>query len=494
MTETKFKKVLIANRGDIAVRIIRTLRLMNISPISIFAENDKQSLHVRLSDEAFNLGSGTLHDTYMNREKIIDAALWLEADAIHPGYSFLSDDYLFAEEIIKAGLSFIGPSPRVLKKLSGKIETKKIAKKAGFNIIQGSNVPISSLEEAKDICNSFGYPVVIKSVYGGGGLGIRIVQEEKDLEKAIEDVKSQGIFSFTQNDIFIEKYIDPVRNIEFGFIANGYEKLVIFPEIDASLQYQNQKLVAESPCSVLNPEIREEIHGLIEKFVNEVNYDSLGNLEFLYNKGELYFIESNNHIQLEHPLTELLTRIDTIKNQILIAQGDPFTYSQSDLQPNGHALSFRINAEDPLYNFSPTTGTIKELELPGGPGIRFDSNIYRGYTLSPEYDTFIGQLAIHGENRTVAIQRADYALKELSIVGPPTTMLFHRHLIQHPMFKDQDISTSFISNSNIMEKITKEFYAAVAALFSVRKQTSKVILPPLGKSRWRDSTRQSIGV
>lgn len=488
-----FKKVLVANRGDIAVRIIRTLRMMKISPIAIFTENDKQSSHVRMSDEAFNLGTGTLHDTYMNREKIIDAALWLEVDAIHPGYAFLSDDHLFAKQIEKAGLTWIGPPPDVLKKLSGKIQGKKIAKKIGFELVPGNESSINSFDEAKFFCDSIGYPVIIKSIFGGGGLGIRVVNEESELERAMGDVKGQGKFSFTQDDIFIEKYLHPIRNIEFGFIADNKQNLVVFPEREASIQYLNQKLVAESPSLVLDNDHRSSIHVLIKKFVENTGYTSLGNLEFLYNDGNLYFSEANNHIQLEHPLTEQLTGIDYIKHQLLVAQGEELALTQDLVQPKGHTLSFRINAEDPLYNFSPSTGTIKELEIPGGPGIRFDSNIYRGYSISPEYDTYLGQLIVHGDDRDIAIQRAEYTINEFSLIGLPTTMLFHRHLIQHKMFIDQEISTSFIEDSDIMNNIKEEFHASVAALFLVRKQTSKVILPPLGKSRWRDSARQNIG-
>ncbi|MFV2016846.1 MAG: biotin carboxylase N-terminal domain-containing protein, partial [Candidatus Heimdallarchaeota archaeon] len=337
----------------------------------------------RVADEAFNLGSGTLHDTYMNREKIIDAALWMEADAIHPGYAFLSDDHKFAENVNEAGLIFIGPSQQVLKKLSGKIEAKKIAKKIGFETVPGTKTSVNTLEEAKSFSESIGYPIIIKSVYGGGGLGVRVVNKESELEKAVDDVKGQGRFSFINNDIFIEEYLEPVRNIEFGFIADKNRKIVVFPEIEASIQYQNQKLVAESPSNVLDNDIRANIHGLIKKFVTDLDYTSLGNLEFLHYNGELYFSEANNHIQLEHPLTERLTGIDKIKTQILVAQDNSLDLTQEDVIPNGHTIGFRINAEDPLFEFSPSTGTINELELRGGPGIRFDSNIYRGYTLSP---------------------------------------------------------------------------------------------------------------
>ena len=485
-----FKKVLIANRGDIAVRIIRSLRLFGISPLTVFSEADKQSSHVRLADESFSLGNGRLHETYLSREKILEAASWLEADAIHPGYSFLSDDPLFAEQVEEAGFTWIGPSSKTLKQIGGKVEAKKLAKKIGFEVVPGSERPIIDFEEAKKVSNEIGYPVIIKSNYGGGGLGLSVVNKEEELQKAFDEVKRQSHFSFIQEGVFIEKYIFPTRNIEFGFLADHNGTTLVFPEREASVQFQNKKLYSESPSSIISEEQRESIHELILKFVQQTNYVSLGNIEFLYHDGNLFFSESNNHIQLEHPITEMVTGIDNVVHQILIAQKEPLAIKQEDLKILGHALSFRINAEDPIYNFQPSYGTIKELEIPGGPGVRFDSNIYRGYTITFDYDTFLGQLVIFGETRENAIKRADYIFKEFTLVGLPNTLLFHRHLIHHPQFLTNEITTNFIQESDILNKIQDEFHATVAALFSIRKHTSKVALPPLSKSRWRDTARR----
>ena len=484
-----FKKVLIANRGDIAVRIIRSLRLLGISPLTVFSEADKQSSHVRLADESFSLGSGSLHETYLNREKILEAASWLEADAIHPGYSFLSDDPKFAELVEESGFTWIGPSPKVLKQIGGKLEAKKLAKKVGFDITAGSDKIITDLEEAKAISKEIGYPIIVKSNFGGGGLGIRVVNKESELDKAFEEVRRQSKFSFVQEDVFIEKYLTQTRNIEFGFLADHEGNTIVFPEREASIQYQNKKLFSESPSTILSDEQRQEVHELILKLVDQINYVSLGNIEFIYNEGKLHFSEANNHIQLEHPITEMVTGFDNITHQILVAQGQPLTISQSDIKILGHALSFRINAEDPIYNFQPSYGTIKEIEVPGGPGVRFDTNIYRGYTITSDYDTFLGQLVVFGDTREIALKRAEYVFKEFTFVGLPNTLLFHRHLIQHPKFLENDITTNFITESDLLTKIQEEFQATIAALFSVRKNTSKVILPPLSKSRWRDSAR-----
>ena len=293
-----------------------------------------------------------------------------------------------------------------------------------------------------------------------------------------------------QEDVFIEKYLTQTRNIEFGFLADHEGNTIVFPEREASIQYQNKKLFSESPSTILSDEQRQEVHELILKLVDQINYVSLGNIEFIYNEGKLHFSEANNHIQLEHPITEMVTGFDNITHQILVAQGQPLTISQSDIKILGHALSFRINAEDPIYNFQPSYGTIKEIEVPGGPGVRFDTNIYRGYTITSDYDTFLGQLVVFGDTREIALKRAEYVFKEFTFVGLPNTLLFHRHLIQHPKFLENDITTNFITESDLLTKIQEEFQATIAALFSVRKNTSKVILPPLSKSRWRDSARR----
>lgn len=485
-----FTKVLIANRGDIAVRIIRSLRLLGISPLTVFSESDKQSSHVRLADESFSLGSGSLHETYLNREKIIEAASWLEADAIHPGYSFLSDDPEFARAVEEAGFTWIGPSSKTLHQLGGKLEAKKLAKKIGFEVVPGSDKSIVEFDEAVKVAAEIGYPVIIKSNFGGGGLGIQVVYKEEDLQRAFDNVTRQSQFSFSQEGVFIEKFLHPTRNIEFGFLADHEGNVIVFPEREASIQYHSKKLFSESPSTVLTDDQRKLVHELIYKLVKQTNYVSLGNIEFLYYENTLYFSESNNHIQLEHPITEMITGIDNIVHQLLVAQKIPLSVNQEDIKILGHALSFRINAEDPIYNFQPSSGTIKELEVPGGPGVRFDSNIYRGYTITSDYDTFLGQLVVFAENRSTAIKRAEYIFKEFTLVGLPNTVLFHRHLIKHPQFLENDVSSMFITESDLLKNIQEEFLATIAALFSVRKHTSKLVLPPLSKSRWRDTARR----
>lgn len=484
-----FERVLVANRGDIAVRIIRTLKQLEITPVTVFAENDRHSLHVRMSEDAYNLRSGTFHDTYMNREKMIDAVGWLEADAVHPGYSFLADDPTFAKQVIDAGISWLGPPPAVLERLGNKANGRELAKKVGFEVIPGSAV--GTFEEARDVCKTIGYPIIIKPSYGAGGLGIRVVQSEGELEKSFDYVRELARSAFLSGDVLVEKFLTPCQYLEVSFLADQQGQKVILPERGLSVQHQYQKLHAESPTTILSDEEREELNQLVGSLVKDVNYTSLGNVQFLRSGGTNYFCEVNTHIQLEHPLTEVVTGLDLVEEQVRVAAGEPLTVTDSSIiQPHGHAMQFRLNAEDPLVDFYPSTGVVKELELPGGPGIRFDHCIYRGYSVVPEYDTYLGQMVVWGATREMARKRALSAIQETSLIGFPTTLVFHRHLVEHAMFVEGRVDSQFVEESQIMEEIQEEYSAMVAALFAVRKQTSKVQLPPITNSRWRDGARR----
>lgn len=485
------KKILIANRGEIAVRIIRACKNTGIVPIAVYSEQDKHSLHVRLSKDACFLGTGNLQETYKNADIILKAALKYNVDAIHPGYSFLADDPLFAQTVLDNGLKWIGPKPEVLTKLNNKITACSIARSVGFKTVLGSEKPVSDIEEAKSYCRDIGYPVIIKPCYGNGGLGIVVINKAEDLEQGLKKAKVSTSTGFVKDEIFIEKFIENARQVEIGFMADSYGHIIYLPEREVSIQYNYHKLFGESPSNFLTKEQRKEIGELIIKFVTKVGYQNLGNIELHYsNKGEILFDEINPHIQLEHPLTEMIVGKDLVVEQLKIAQDKELNITQSDIKINGHAMEFRINAEDPFNGFHPFTGTIKELEVPGGPLIRFDSNIYRGYSIPLSYDTYLGQLLVWGDSREDTRNRAITALSELSIVGVPTTIVFHRHLLDHPDFITGNFTSNFLKESDIMLRVEEEFRATLAALFAVHKQTIKVTLPSLSKSRWRDSARQ----
>ena len=485
------KRILIANRGEIAVRIIRACKNSNIIPIAIYSDQDKHSLHVRLSDDACDIGTGNLQETYKTAGVILQAAHKYDADAIHPHYSILDDDPAIAQSVIDNGFKWIGPKPEVLQNLNNKISSCKIARSVGFETALGSESPISSLEEAKAYCKDIGYPVIIKPCYGNGGLGIIVVDKSEDLEQGLKKAKASTTTGFVKDDIFIEKFIENARQIEIGFMADSFNHIVYLPEREVSIQHNYHKLFGESPSNVFNDELRKEIGELIVKFVRKVGFEGLGNIELHYkSESGFLFDEINPHIQLEHPLTEMIIGKDLVFEQLRIAQGKPLRFTQNDVNINGHAMEFRINAEDPFNNFHPFTGIIKELEVPGGPLIRFDSNIYRGYNIPLSFDTYLGQLLVWGESREDARIRANTALSELTIVGVPTTIVFHRHLLNHPDFIKGDFTSSFLKESDIMQQVEEEFRTMLVALFAVHKQTMKVALPPLSKSRWRDNARQ----
>lgn len=485
------KRLLVVNRGDIAVRIFRACRLENITPVTVFSEQDKYNLHVRLADEAYSLGSGDIYSTYMNIDKIMKAAFDLKVDAIHPGYAFLAKNSIFAEKVLDEGYIWVGPKPKVLAKLGNKLVARKIAKSVGFNIIPGSENLVESIEEAESLGRELGYPLIIKPIYGGGGSGIVFVKNEKELKNNLEMAKANTKSAGIPEEMYIEKYIDNSKQIEFDFIVDADRSVICLPEREVTIQQNYQKLVSESPSTFLTEEKRRSLIALTTKLVKFVNYENIGSIQLHYKEGmDFLFDEINTHIQLEHPLTEMVSGIDLVAEQLNIAQANPLRYNQREININGYAMEFRINAEDPLENFHPYSGIVKELDIPGGPWLRFDTNVYRGYKIPLLYNTYLGQLLVWGNTRETARKRAVIAMNELSLAGVPTTIGFHRHLLNHPTFKDGSFTSNFIEKSGILINIQEEYRATVAALFAIRKQTSKVILPPLSKSRWRDSARK----
>lgn len=449
-----------------------------------------------MADDAIGIGSGNLHDTYMNKSKILNAAFQHEVDAIHPGYSFLSDSSEFAQQVIDTGLIWIGPAPETLKKIENKLEAKKLAQEAGFKTIPDSKKPISDLDEAKIVAKELGYPIIIKPCFGSGGIGLEVVRREEQLESAIRKVTAQGS-NLASSEFYMEQFISNLQLFEIGFMTDKKSNTICFPEREITIQQELQKLVGESPSTFLSDDERSDIFRLIENLTKKLDYNSIGNIEFFYKKGlGIVFDEINPHLQLEHPLTEMITGIDLACEQIQIAKDKEFALTQNDVKSFGYAMQFRINAEDALNNFQPSSGIVKELEVPGGPWIRFDSSIYRGYDIPLLYDTYLGQLVVFSnESRELTRQRALSALKELTITGFPTTINYHRHLISHPDFIKGKFTTNFIDKqSDIIRGIEEELRASIAALFTVRKETSKVTLPPLTKSRWRDYARnESVG-
>lgn len=484
-------KILVANRGEITIRIIRACRTLQISPIVIYSEEDRRNLHIRMADGAFNLGSGNLHDTYMNSEKIINAALQFDVDAIHPGYSFLADNSVFAKKVIDAGLKWIGPSPETLQKIENKLDAKRLAEKAGFKTLLDSGKTINNFDEARKAASELGYPIILKPCFGSGGIGLEIVRREEQLEKAMRRVNAQSSI-LAKKEVFIEQYVSNLQLFEVGFLTDSKTQTICFPEREITIQHKLQKLVGESPSTFLSEESRTKIFDLIKNYASILEFQCIGNIEVLYKKGlGLVFDEINPHIQLEHPLTEMTTGIDIVCEQIQIANDQPIKWTQEEIKPTGFAMQFRINAEDPLNNFQPSSGEVKELGIPGGPWIRFDTNIYRGYQIPMLYDTYLGQLLVYStESRELVRKRALSALNELTITGFPTTIGYHRHLIAHPDFVKGKFTTNFIEKqSDIIREIEEEMRSIIAALFTTNKETSKVTLPPLSKSRWRDYAR-----
>ncbi len=439
-----FSKILIANRGEIAVRIIRACNEMGIRTVAVYSEADAQALHVNLADESYCIGPALLKDSYLNMTAIIDVAIATGCQAIHPGYGLLSENPRFAELCEKCNIKFIGPHYSVIAKMGDKDEARRTMKKAGVPVVPGLD-EITDIAAAKKFAGEIGYPVIVKASAGGGGRGIRIVWKEEDFENAVHTASSEAKSAFGNGKVYLEKYLADVKHVEMQIVADNQGNIVCLGERDCSMQRKNQKLIEESPCVTLRPEVREEMMRCAVLAAKTVNYTSLGTIEFLLDKdNHFYFMEMNTRLQVEHPVTEYVTGIDIVKWQIRIAAGIEFIYKQEDIRFRGCAIECRINSEDVRNNFRPSCGQIKFMHIPGGPWVRFDTAIYQDYVIPPYYDSMIGKLIVYARERTEAIRKMQAALCELVIDGVHTNAELSSDILAQPEFKDGTYCTNFL--------------------------------------------------
>ncbi len=440
-----FKKILIANRGEIALRILRACHEMNISTVAVFSEADRESLHVLRADESYCIGPAASAKSYLNITNLISAALVSGADAIHPGYGFLSENPDFAEACASCGINFIGPSSRAIQQLGSKALARDTMVQAGVPVIPGSEGAVKDNEQAWRLAERIGYPVIIKASAGGGGRGMRVVQCGEELKEAVSMAKTEALAAFGNDEVYLEKYVEEPRHIEFQVLGDKHGNLIHLGERDCSIQRRNQKMIEESPSVALSPELREEMGHMAVRAARAVGYYSAGTVEFLLDKNlNYYFMEMNTRIQVEHPVTEMVSGIDLIKEQIRIAAGEKLEISQDQVSIKGHAIECRINAEDPGKNFIPNSGRITSYLTPGGPGVRVDSAVYTGYMIPPYYDSMIGKLIVWGKHREEAIARMQRALQEFVIMGINTTIPFHQRVFRNAFFRCGEIYTNFI--------------------------------------------------
>lgn len=442
-----FRKVLIANRGEIAVRIIRACREMNIRTAAVYSEADADAMHVRLADEAVCIGPAAPAESYLNMKQIIGAALALKAEAIHPGFGFLSENAEFARMCQECGIAFIGPSPELIEKMGNKSEAKQTMKEAGIPVVPGTDFPVSGGEEALEEANKIGFPVMIKASAGGGGKGMRLAYTQQEFPALFHAAQQEAINAFGDGTMYLERYVQAPRHVEVQIIGDRYGNVVHLGERDCSIQRRHQKMIEESPCAFISPEIREKMCCTAVEAARAVGYENAGTIEFLLDQsGEFFFMEMNTRIQVEHPVTEWVTGIDLIKEQIRIADGRELSYKQEDVHITGHAIECRINAENPKKNFRPSPGTITDMYLPGGKGVRIDAAIYSGYTVPPYYDSMLAKLIVHAKNRDEAIRKMRSALGEVIIEGIDTNVDYQYEILNHPDFVSGNIDIEFIEN------------------------------------------------
>ena len=441
-----FQKILVANRGEIAVRIIRACREMGIKTVAVYSEADKEALHTMLADEAICIGPAASSESYLDMERILSACVTMKADAIHPGFGFLSENARFAELCEKCGIRFIGPSAEIIHKMGNKSEARKTMMEAGVPVIPGSKNPVFTIEEGLKTAKEVGFPVMIKASSGGGGKGMRISESEEDFEINFQNAQMESIKGFSDNTMYIERFIERPRHIEFQILADRHGNVVHLGERDCSIQRKHQKVLEEAPSIAISSELRARMGETAVRAAKAVGYENAGTIEFLLDQsGNFYFMEMNTRIQVEHPVTEAVTDIDLIKEQIRIAAGEELSVKQEEINIVGHAIECRINAEDPEKNFRPCPGTITELHLPGGRGIRVDTAVYNNYRIPANYDSMILKLIVHDKDRASAIAKMRSALGELVIEGVKTNLDFQYEIINNPDFEAGDIDTDFIS-------------------------------------------------
>jgi acetyl-CoA carboxylase biotin carboxylase subunit len=496
-----FKKILVANRGEIAVRVIRACRELGVKTVAVYSEADVESLHVRYADESYCIGPAEPTKSYLNIDKIIETAKKAGCEAIHPGYGFLSQIPAFAKACEENGIKFIGPSSEILQKMGSKVEARKIASNVGVPIIPGSLEPARDIEEAVKMAEKVGYPVLVKAVYGGGGKGMRIAMDRDEMQRILAVTILEAEASFGSREIYVEKFLPRVRHIEFQVLADNHENIIHLGERECSLQRRYQKLVEETPSVFVTETLREEMGKAAVKIAKAVNYVGAGTVEFLVDQNRnYYFLEMNTRLQVEHLITEMVTGIDIVKAQIRIAANQKIEHNQKDIVMRGHAINCRINAEDPYDDFIPSPGTVTSLHLLGGPGVRVDTHIYAGYSISVFYDPLIMKLAVWGLNRAECVQRMRNALNEFVIEGVKTTVPFHKKIMQNEHFLKGNIHVNFIEETigEVLPRqvLEAEETAAVVAVLVDQMEKSGVhaVIPrkePRAVSMWKLAERMN---
>lgn len=441
----KFEKILIANRGEIALRIIRAANELNLKTVAVYSESDAESLHARLANEAVCIGPPPSKESYLNITRIISAAEITGAKAIHPGYGFLAENPEFAEICKSCGITFIGPQPEHIRAMGDKIKAKETMAAAGLPGIPGSKGNIEHVKDARRLCKEIRYPVILKAAAGGGGKGMRVARDDEELDAGFRIAQAEAKAAFGDNRIYLEKFIQGPRHIEVQILGDNYDRVVALGERECSIQRRHQKLIEESPSPVVGVALRKKLIKSALKAAQSIKYRSAGTVEFLMDRDKnYYFMEMNTRIQVEHPVTEMVTGVDIVKEQIKIALDEKIAFEQGDVELRGHAIECRINAEDPSRNFVPAPGKIVFFHMPQGIGVRFDTHIFAGHVIPSQYDSLIGKLICHGNSRDEAIARMKRALEEIVIEGIPTTIPFHKKIMSHPKFIAGDISTDFI--------------------------------------------------
>ncbi|MET1030087.1 acetyl-CoA carboxylase biotin carboxylase subunit [Domibacillus tundrae] len=447
------KKVLIANRGEIAVRIIRACKELQIETVAVFSEADREALHVQLADEAYCIGPTASKDSYLNFTNIVSVAKLTESDAIHPGYGFLAENASFAELCRECNIIFIGPSPEAITQMGTKDVARDTMEKAGVPIVPGSDGIIKDVEQGLSIAAQIGYPVIIKATAGGGGKGIRVARDETELEKGVNMTQQEAATAFGNPGVYLEKFIEDFRHVEIQVMADTHGNVIHLGERDCTIQRRMQKLLEETPSPALNEKIRAEMGEAAVKAAKAVDYTGAGTVEFIYDvhAGMYYFMEMNTRIQVEHPVTEMVTGVDLIKEQIRVASGEVLSVKQEDVTFDGWAIECRINAENPEKNFMPSPGRVEGYLPPGGFGVRIDSAVYPGYMIPPFYDSMVAKLIVHGKTREEAIARMKRALSEFVVEGVHTTIPFHQKLLEHDVFISGDFNTKFLETYDVMK-------------------------------------------
>lgn len=501
-----FKKILVANRGEIAVRVMRACRELGITSVGVYSDSDRNSIAAKYADESYPLGGDRPRDTYLNIRKIISIAKRAGAEAIHPGYGFLAENPSFAYACEQAGIKFIGPSPGVIQLMGNKVAARQAMARAGVPVIPGTAEAIKDVGVAREVACSLGFPVLVKAAAGGGGIGIATVEREEDLEEVISSTQKLAQSTFGDDSVFLEKYIDQPRHIEFQILADEHGNVIALGERECSIQRRHQKLIEESPSPVMTPELRQKMGEVAVRAARAIGYTNAGTVEFIYSANgngaggpsqpQFYFLEMNTRVQVEHPLTEMVTGVDIVKEQIRIAAGMPLSLSQDQVQIQGWAIECRINAEDPLNNFVPCPGKLRGYRSPGGIGVRVDSGVNTSYSIPPFYDPMISKLIVHGRDRAEAIQRMRRALYEYIIVGVKTNIPFHKAVMNSPAFQRGELTTHFVDQfhpflEQEMRRIVEEEKSLAEKMASIFREEKKVAAATAGIGAYLEVLRRS---